>query len=238
MSSKELSWALEAEVDHPMKRWLLVCIAELLYPNTSDLIELSKMKRSTVYEILGKLGKDNLVIKTEHNRYLLNTDSVHVMDGTTYEQFRELDSEVCAETEEKEGELVREPDLEDNTIINTNGRLTAHNTDSFAAQVYLTNYDNRKKLYIIGDGGYGKAVKWGVVKNNFDYEVVSRDNWDELFDIKDSIVYNCTPVDITDWVDTSNDFINCLVNTETGKELAKLQASEQFYLYTGLEFPL
>jgi len=125
-----------------------------------------------------------------------------------------------------------------NTIINTNGRLTAHNTDSFAAQVYLTNYDNRKKLYIIGDGGYGKAVKWGVVKNNFDYEVVSRDNWDELFDIKDSIVYNCTPVDITDWVDTSNDFINCLVNTETGKELAKLQASEQFYLYTGLEFPL
>ena len=131
MSSKELSWALEAEVDHPMKRWLLVCIAELLYPNTSDLIELSKMKRSTVYEILGKLGKDNLVIKTEHNRYLLNTDSVHVMDSTTYEQFRELDSEVCAETEEKEGELVREPDLEDNTIINTNYTNNNNNYNNY-----------------------------------------------------------------------------------------------------------
>tara|TARA_R110002020_G_scaffold269023_2_gene484333 strand:- start:2377 stop:3141 length:765 start_codon:yes stop_codon:yes gene_type:complete len=136
MSSKELSWALEAEVDHPMKRWLLVCIAELLYPNTSDLIELSKMKRSTVYEILGKLGKDNLVIKTEHNRYLLNTDSVHVMDSTTYEQFRELDSEVCAETEEKEGELVREPDLEDNTIINTNYTNYTNNNTNY------NNYNN------------------------------------------------------------------------------------------------
>ena len=125
-----------------------------------------------------------------------------------------------------------------NTIINTNGHLTAYNTDSFAAQVYLNDYDNTKKLYIIGDGGYGKAVKWGTVKNNFNYEVVNRDNWDELFDIKDSIVYNCTPIDITDWIDESNDFINCLGNTETGKDLAKLQASEQFYLYTGLDFPL
>jgi len=125
-----------------------------------------------------------------------------------------------------------------NTIINTNGRLTAYNTDSFAAQTYLNTYDNRKKLYIIGNGGYGKAVKWAAVKNYFDYEVVSRDNWDELFDIKDSIVYNCTPVDITEWVDESNEFINCLVNTETGKELSELQASEQFYIYTGKEFPL
>ena len=37
---------------------------------------------------------------------------------------------------------------------------------------------------------------------------------------------------------TSNDFINCLVSTRTGKELARLQASKQFELYTGLEFPL
>ena len=36
----------------------------------------------------------------------------------------------------------------------------------------------------------------------------------------------------------SNDFINCLVETEIGKELATLQASQQFKLYTGLEFPL
>ena len=123
-----------------------------------------------------------------------------------------------------------------NTVINEDGKLTAYNTDSYAAKTYLDNYDNRKKLYIVGNGGYSKAVKWS--SRGFDIEQITRDNWDELFDIKDSIVYNCTPVDITDLIDESNDFINCLVHTRTGKELATLQASEQFFLYTELEFPL
>ena len=50
-------------------------------------------------------------------------------------------------------------------------------------------------------------------------ENITRDNWDELFDIKNSVVYNCTPIDITDWIDKSNDFINCLVTTQTGFDL-------------------
>tara|TARA_B100000287_G_scaffold331776_1_gene316687 strand:+ start:1179 stop:1820 length:642 start_codon:yes stop_codon:yes gene_type:complete len=123
-----------------------------------------------------------------------------------------------------------------NTVINEGGRLSAYNTDSYAAMAYLDMYDNRKPLYIIGNGGYAKAVKWA--SNSFDVNQITRDNWDELFDIKDSIVYNCTPVDITDWVHKSNDFINCLVTTQTGIDLATLQASKQFELYTGLEFPL
>jgi len=123
-----------------------------------------------------------------------------------------------------------------NTVINEGGRLSAYNTDSYAAMAYLDMYDNRKPLYIIGNGGYAKAVKWA--SNGFDVNQITRDNWDELFDIKDSIVYNCTPIDITDWIDKSNDFINCLVTTQTGIDLATLQASKQFELYTGLEFPL
>ena len=123
-----------------------------------------------------------------------------------------------------------------NTVINEGGRLSACNTDSYAAMAYLDMYDNRKPLYIIGNGGYAKAVKWA--SNSFNVNQITRDNWDELFDIKDSIVYNCTPVDITDWIDKSNDFINCLVTTQTGIDLATLQASKQFELYTGLEFPL
>ena len=125
-----------------------------------------------------------------------------------------------------------------NTVINEGGRLSAYNTDSYAAMAYLDMYDNRKPLYIIGNGGYAKAVKWGAKQNNFNVENITRDNWDELFDIKNSVVYNCTPMDITDWIDESNDFINCLVNTQTGFDLASLQASKQFELYTGLEFPL
>ena len=125
-----------------------------------------------------------------------------------------------------------------NTVLNKNGKLSAYNTDSYAAMIYLELFDNKKPLYIIGNGGYDKAVKWGAKQNNFNVENIIRDIWDELFDIKNSVVYNCTPMDITDWIDESNDFINCLVNTQTGFDLASLQASKQFELYTGLEFPL
>ena len=125
-----------------------------------------------------------------------------------------------------------------NTVLNKGGKLSAYNTDSYAAMIYLELFDNKKPLYIIGNGGYAKAVKWAAKQNSFNVENITRDNWDELFDIKNSVVYNCTPMDITDWIDESNDFINCLVNTQTGFDLASLQASKQFELYTGLEFPL
>ena len=125
-----------------------------------------------------------------------------------------------------------------NTVINEDGRLLAYNTDAYAAMAYLDLYDNKKPLYVIGNGGYGKAVKWAAKGNKFDVRNITRDNWDELFDIKDSTVYNCTPIDITDWIHKSNDFIDCRVSSQTGLDLATIQASEQFKLYTGLEFPL
>ena len=49
-------------------------------------------------------------------------------------------------------------------------------------------------------------------------------------------MYNCTPLE--DVSVKSKYFIDCIVTTKTGKELATLQASHQFKLYTGLEFPL
>jgi len=125
-----------------------------------------------------------------------------------------------------------------NTVINKDGRLLAYNTDAYAAMAYLDLYDNKKPLYVVGNGGYGKAVKWAAKGNKFDVRNITRDNWDELFDIKDSTVYNCTPIDITDWIHKSNDFIDCRVTSQTGLDLATIQASEQFKLYTGLEFPL
>jgi shikimate 5-dehydrogenase len=125
-----------------------------------------------------------------------------------------------------------------NTVINDGGRLSAYNTDSYAAMDYLDMYDTRKKLYIVGDGGYSKAVNYSATKKGFTVEKVNRYNWYVLREIRSSIVYNCTPVDITNMVDESNDFINCLVESQTGIDLASLQASKQFELYTGLEFPL
>ena len=125
-----------------------------------------------------------------------------------------------------------------NTVINTDGKLHAYNTDIYSSYTYLNQFKNKSKLYVVGNGGYAKAVKYSAKKLNYDVENVTRENWDELFDIKDSIVYNCTPLKIADWVDTSNLFIDCLVDTPTGIILANLQASKQFELYTDLEFPL
>ena len=126
-----------------------------------------------------------------------------------------------------------------NTVLNfNNGFLHAYNTDAYAARTFLGDYDNRKKLYIIGNGGYSKAVKWSGSDCRFETEIITRSNWNEIYDIRDSVVYNCTPVDITNMVHPSNDFINCLVESKTGKQLARLQASKQFEMYTNKRFPL
>ena len=125
-----------------------------------------------------------------------------------------------------------------NTVLNKDGQLYGYNTDVYSSTIFLKDYDNQKKLYVVGEGGYSKAVKWAAIKNGFTVEKENRYNWHVLREIRSSTVYNCTPVDITDKIDKSNDFINCLVESETGRELARLQASKQFELYTGLEFPL
>jgi len=129
-----------------------------------------------------------------------------------------------------------------NTVINEDGRLLAYNTDAYAAKTYLDRYDNRKTLYIVGNGGYAKAVKsaaieWKMPIRSISIESITRKNFNDIGDIRDSIIYNCTPIDIESSVNKSNDFINCLVTTNTGKELATLQASKQYRMYTGLEFP-
>jgi len=123
-----------------------------------------------------------------------------------------------------------------NTVVNINGYLKGFNTDYLAAQTTLSTYDLSKHLYILGNGGYAAAVKYAAKTLNLNYDIISRNNWNEIKDIKDSIIYNCTPVSDIE-VDESNKFIDCLITTDSGKKLSKIQAEHQFKLYTGLEFP-
>tara|TARA_R110002020_G_scaffold172623_6_gene362982 strand:+ start:4112 stop:4771 length:660 start_codon:yes stop_codon:yes gene_type:complete len=129
-----------------------------------------------------------------------------------------------------------------NTVINTNGRLHAYNTDAYAAKKFLSEYDNRKPLVILGNGGYAKAVKWAAERSGFTVEQRTRKENGihmELGMTHKSIIYSCIPESLKYTLHTkSNEWIDCLVNTDTGKQLAKLQASKQFELYTGKEFPL
>jgi shikimate 5-dehydrogenase len=92
------------------------------------------------------------------------------------------------------------------------------------------------KIFILGNGGYSKAVQQAVKDLNLDYTLVTRDNWDTIGDIRNSVVYNCTPISVN--INKYNTYINSDVKSETGLRLATLQASKQFELYTGLDFPL
>ena len=126
-----------------------------------------------------------------------------------------------------------------NTVLNSNGVLKAYNTDYMAACDYLSGLAKKDRLYIVGDGGYSAAVQAAASKQGFEYALITRDNWQLLGEVENSIIYNCTPVEkINKSVSGTNTFIDCLVNTPTGKTLATLQASYQFSLYTGLKFPL
>ena len=127
-----------------------------------------------------------------------------------------------------------------NTVINNNNILKAYNTDYLAALEYLSYYKYTArgwdKFYILGDGGYAAAVKSAAKKLDMKYINITRDNWDMISNIKNSLVYNCTPV--SDLIMDSNVFIDCIVTTSTGYKLANMQASHQFKLYTNKKFPL
>lgn len=113
-----------------------------------------------------------------------------------------------------------------NTIINNNGILKAYNTDYIGVFNYLKNF-NIKKLIILGDGGFSKAVKYACNILNIDTEIINRKNWNKLINLK-GIIFNATPVEIY----TNQTIIDGRPFTKEGKEIALLQAEEQYKIYT------
>ena len=71
---------------------------------------------------------------------------------------------------------------------------------------------------------------------NIDPIVITRENWNSIKDIKNSLIYNCSPVENLP-IHKSNRFIDCIVSSTTGHNLARMQAEHQFEMYTGLKFP-
>jgi shikimate 5-dehydrogenase len=129
-----------------------------------------------------------------------------------------------------------------NTVINKNNVLYGYNTDYTSVKEYLINVYgnttiNNGHMYILGNGSYSRTVQFCCNELFIKYTIITRDNWDEIKNIKNSIIFNCTPEQCISYDRNSNFFIDCLNTSETGKILAKKQAAIQYKLYLNKEFP-
>ena len=117
-----------------------------------------------------------------------------------------------------------------NTVVNKDGYLKGYNTDWVGVKKYFEarRFDS---IYIIGNGGFSKAVQYMCDVMDIGFEVITRENWNIIEELEDKIIFNATPVDIN----TDNFLIDGRPHTDTGREIALYQAKEQFKIYTGVE---
>jgi shikimate 5-dehydrogenase len=123
-----------------------------------------------------------------------------------------------------------------NTILFDSNKMIGYNTDYYATEkILVSKLDKFKEIFILGNGGLANAViskskEMGFLVNN-----ITRNNWGNLNLLKNSLIFNCTPV--TNIVfDNSNDFIDCIVGTDTGNLFHLNQAMKQFEIYTGIKY--
>ena len=76
-----------------------------------------------------------------------------------------------------------------NTILNDNGILTAYNTDYLAAKTVLGKCSG-SNLYILGNGGFSKAIQYACKLLNINYTIVTRGSWGVIDTLKDETLFN------------------------------------------------
>jgi shikimate 5-dehydrogenase len=116
-----------------------------------------------------------------------------------------------------------------NTVVVKDGKLHGYNTDWLGVKGYFL--DATDSLTILGDGGFSKAVQYLCRIKNIQYQVITRKDWDKIYDLE-GYVFNATPIDIA----TKGILIDGRPSTDAGKIIAKLQAIEQFKIYTGIDY--
>jgi len=123
-----------------------------------------------------------------------------------------------------------------NTVIITDSKLMGYNTDYMAVKSYLSDYFStitldKKTLYILGNGSYSGTVQVCCDELDIKFKIITRKIWSDIDSIRNSVVFNCTPVEQIN-LDSSNNYINCINTSETGSVLAKRQSTIQYELYT------
>lgn len=115
-----------------------------------------------------------------------------------------------------------------NTIVNSNGFLKAYNTDWMGVYNYLSLLTKPEKIYILGNGGFGKAVEYACIQLNIPCRFILRAEWDKVPNL-DGMVFNATPID----VEVKGILIDGRPFVEgQGRVIADLQAEEQYKIYT------
>ena len=121
-----------------------------------------------------------------------------------------------------------------NTVVNNgNGKLIEYNTDYLAIKTVLSEYIINE-LIILGNGGLARTAYYASDELDINYRVIKRSNWNDISSLKNKVILNCTPVTNIKF-DLSNIFIDTLPTTDMGKKIHRIQAKEQFYLYTGIK---
>ena len=119
-----------------------------------------------------------------------------------------------------------------NTIVNNDGHLVAHNTDYFGVKSCLENYDF-DSIYILGNGGFSKAVQYACTLLKKDYVIIGRDQRDALKQMEKELIFNATPAE---FVSDNNIIIDGRPFTQSGEQIALTQAKQQFKIYTGYDY--
>lgn len=122
-------------------------------------------------------------------------------------------------------------------VISDEGNTIGYNTDYYSVCDFLTPYKSSQlPLYILGNGGLAKTVSY--VATQFDLESISitRSNWSDINRIENSIIFNCTPIEVVNYISPTNRYLTANVNTEMGMNFYQIQAKKQFKLYTGRDY--
>jgi len=123
-----------------------------------------------------------------------------------------------------------------NTVLINNDILIGYNTDVYGVRRYFDDVKLKTDLiYIIGDGGFAKAVQHVCKDMSINYKTISRGlkNWETIKTLENETLFNATPIDI-DY--KNNVLIDARPFTEEGKKIARYQAMKQFKLYTGIDY--
>ena len=114
-----------------------------------------------------------------------------------------------------------------NTVINKGGKLIAYNTDWIGIKNYLLQTKIPSSVLLAGNGGFSRAAQFTFDKMKIPFDIITRKNWSDLQN-SDRTIFNATPIKI----DNKNKLIDARPTEYEGKIIARLQAEEQFKLYT------